>query len=104
MVIGYKCDPADGSSDVNPKNYQDKIVIAFSESMSEVTVYATEPKFPYSTELNNDVFIISFKDGYTMPKGTRFTIWLQGKDLAGIELEKCEGCHIAEYSFTTIAN
>lgn len=104
MVVGDKCDPADGSSEVNPKNYRDKIVIAFSELMSEVTVYATEPKFSYTTELNNDVFIINFKDGYIMPKGTRFTVWLRGTDLAGIELEKCEGCHIAEYSFTTIAN
>lgn len=110
MVVGNKCDPADGSSDVNPQDYQDyqdyqeKIRIAFSEPMSEVTVYATDPKFPFTTELNNDIFTIRFADGYEMPKGTSFTIWLIGKDLAGIDLQKCRGCNIAEYSFTTIKN
>jgi hypothetical protein len=103
-IVGDKCDPKDGSSDINPQDYQEKITVAFNEQMAEVTVHDTNPKFPFTTELDKDTLIIKFQDGYIMPKNTHFTIWLVGKDPAGNLLQKCSGCYIAEYSFTTIKN
>ena len=106
-IVGNECDPEDGEAGVDPEKYSEELVIVFTELMSNVEVVATHPEFPFTGELNEAAFTISFLDGYTMPYDTKFSIELSGADLSGesvmgYDIEKCEP-KPPEYSFTTKA-
>ena len=105
FILGDECEPEDGETEVDPEEYSEKLVIVFTEIVVDVEVVATQPQFPFTAEVNEAIFTISFLDGYTMPYDTKFSIELSGADLAGnsvmgYDIEKCEP-KPPEYSFTT---
>jgi len=94
---GASCDPKDGADGVDPADYGEKIVIAFSEALKEAKVASTDPNFNFTPELAADgkSLTINFLK-YSMPNETEFTIKIAATDLANNSAE-------LTYSFTTMA-
>jgi hypothetical protein len=94
---GAKCDPKDGATGVDPADYPDGVVAAFSEALSSATVTSQDPEFKFTEELSADGKSLSINFlQYSMPNETEFTIEVTVSDLAGNEAA-------LEYSFTTMA-
>ena len=94
-LSGGACDPKDGADGVDPADYPEKLVIAFSEALSEAKVSAVDPDFKFTPTLSGKTLEIAFLQ-YSMPNETPFTITIAATDLAGNAAE-------IKYSFTTMA-
>ena len=97
-IADTKCSPKNGVVDVDPQEYQEKLVIVFEEPLGKAKVISTDPEFSFVEELTGEgnVLEISFLD-YIMPYGIEMVILLSATDLAGNEAE-------LTYSFTTMTN
>ena len=95
-IDGAECKPKDGEVNVDPDEYPEKLVIAFTEDLSDVRVVSIKPEFTFTDAVGEDgrTLEISFVN-YTMPYETEFVIGLRSTDLAGNSED-------VEYSFTTM--
>ena len=91
-----RCDPKNGAKGVNPADYPEKIVLAFSEAVLDARVISITPYFKTSDELIADgrVLKIAFLQ-YDMPYEQEYNITVICRDLAGNWAK-------LEYSFTTM--
>lgn len=91
------CDPKDGADGVDPADYPEQIVLAFSEKLKEAKVSSKEPDFKSTDELSADGKTLTIKFlQFTLPNETEFTIKVAATDAAGNPAA-------LEYSFTTMA-
>jgi len=96
-LSGASCDPKDGASGVDPADYPEMIVAAFSEKLASASITGKDPDFKSTEELGPDgtTLEISFLQ-YTMPNETPFTITIDIADGAG-------NTNTVEWTFETMA-
>jgi hypothetical protein len=94
-LAGASCDPKDGADGVDPADYPEKLVVEFSEDLSDATVTATDPEFKFTPTLSGKTLEIAFLQ-YSMPNETEFEIKITATDIAANKAELV-------YSFTTMA-
>lgn len=90
-----KCDPKNGADGVDPADYPEKLVIVFSETLSQAKVSAMDPEISVTEELAGDTLTLTLMK-VTLSNETEYSITVAAKDAAGNSAD-------LEYSFATMA-
>jgi hypothetical protein len=96
-ICSSECVPRNRAVDVDPEEFPEGIIVAFSDPVSEAEVLSTQPEFSFTANLieKRMKLEIKFVD-YTMPYETEFRIRIHVDGPAGFPKE-------LKYSFTTKA-
>ena len=89
------CDPKNGADGVDPADYPEQLVIAFTEELSDAKITAKDPDFKSTEELAGNTLTVKFLQ-YSMPNETEFKFTIAATDKAGNKAD-------LEYGFTTMA-